>query len=213
MTEASAPSTRRRGLAPILIGAALAGLLLLFLGLQAMPDRNPALPVIATVPDFTLVSSQGEPFGRRDLLGHPWIADLMFTSCAGVCPRMTTEMARIEEGAHDLPNARFISISVDPERDTPEVLAAYAKKLDVERDRWFFLTGDRDAVYELASSGLLLPAQEGDVDQGQEAVLHSSRFVLIDSEGRVRGFYDSRDTGALLRLRSDLRRVDDAPLG
>ncbi len=216
MNEAAgsgAAPKRSRGLLPVLVGAAVAGVLLLFLGIRSMPDRNPPLPVITTLPDFALLSSTGETVGRDDLLGHPWVADLMFTSCAGVCPRMTTEMSRLEESAGDIPNTKFVSISVDPERDTPEVLAAYAKKLDVVRDRWFFLTGDRAAIYELASSGLLLPAQEGDPDQGQDAVIHSSRFVLIDSEGRVRGFYDSRENDALLRLRNDMRRVDDAPVG
>lgn len=202
-----------RGLAPILLGAAVVGVLLLFVGIRMMPERNPPLPVVGTVPDFALVSSKGDEVVRADLLGHPWVVDLMFTSCAGVCPRMTTEMARLEEGAGDIPDTRFVSISVDPERDTPEVLAAYAEKLGVGSDRWFFLTGDREQIYELASAGLYLPAQEGDESQGQEAVIHSSRFVLVDSEGRIRGYYDSRDQEALLRLRTDLRRVDDAPVG
>lgn len=202
----------RRGLAPVVGGAALVGVLLLFIGIRMMPDRNPPLPVIGTVPDFSLVSSERETIERNDLLGHPWVVDLMFTSCAGVCPRMTTEMARLESGAGDIPEAKFVSISVDPERDTPEVLAAYAKKLGVGSERWFFLTGSQEEVHALASAGLYLPTEQGDPDQGQEAVIHSSRFVLIDREGRIRGYYDSRDTDALLRLRTDLRRVDGAPI-
>lgn len=198
---------------PLLGGAAVAGIVLLFVGLRALPDRSPPLPVIGELPDFSLVSSHGRPVSRADLLGHPWIADLMFTSCAGVCPRMTTEMARLEEATRDRPDARFVSISVDPERDTPEVLAAYARKLDVVRDRWLFLTGERDDIYELASAGLYLPAQEGNPDRGEEAVIHSSRFVLVDPAGRIRGYYDSRDTGDLTRLQSDLRRVDSTPAG
>lgn len=203
----------KRGLAAVLGGAAVLGVLLLFVGIQTMPERNPPLPVVGVVPDFALVSSKGAAVQRSDLIGHPWIVDLMFTSCAGVCPRMTTEMARLEEGTTDLPNARFVSISVDPERDTPETLAAYAEKLGVGSDRWYFLTGERDQIYELASAGFYLPAQEGDESLGQEAVVHSSRFVLVDSKGRIRGYYDSRDPDALLRLRTDLRRVDGAPIG
>jgi len=149
-------------------GAALVGVLLLFIGIRMMPDRNPPLPVIGTVPDFSLVSSERETIERNDLLGHPWVVDLMFTSCAGVCPRMTTEMARLESGAGDIPEAKFVSISVDPERDTPEVLAAYAKKLGVGSERWFFLTGSQEEVHALASAGLYLPTEQGDPDQGQE---------------------------------------------
>jgi len=196
----------------IVAGAVAAGLVLFFVGLRSLPSRQAPLPVLATVPDFTLTSSAGRPIRRGDLLGQPWIADLMFTRCAGVCPRLTSEMARLEEGSRDRPGTKFVSISVDPETDTPDVLAAYAKKLDVERDRWFFLTGEREAVYELVRAGLLLPAEEGDPQRGEDPVIHSSRFVLIDSLGRIRGFYDSRDSEALLRLRSDLRRVDDAPV-
>lgn len=203
---------RSRSLAPVLAGAAVVGVLLLFIGIRMMPDRNPPLPVIGTVPDFSLVSSDGATIQREDLLGNPWVVDLMFTSCAGVCPRMTTEMARLESAAGDIPETKFVSITVDPERDTPEVLAAYANKLEVGSERWFFLTGEREQIYELASAGLYLPTQQGDPDQGQEAVIHSSRFVLVDSEGRIRGYYDSRETDALLRLRTDMRRVDDAPI-
>lgn len=214
MSDSASDSRPRSGrrLLPLLGGAAALAILLLFLGLRTIPERNPPLPVIGTVPDFELVSARGDAISREDLLGSPWVVDLMFTSCAGVCPRMTTEMARLEEGARDLPEAKFVSISVDPETDTPEVLAAYAAKLGVGSDRWFFLTGEPEAVYELAASGLYLPAQEGDPEQGQEAIIHSSRFVLIDAEARIRGYYDSRDSGALLRLRTDLRRVDQAPV-
>lgn len=195
----------------VLVGAAVAGVLLFFVGLRAVPDREPPLPVLATVPDFSLVSAQGETVRREDLLGAPWVVDLMFTSCAGICPRMTSEMARLEERSRDLPNTKFVSISVDPERDTPEVLTAYVKKLDVERDRWLFLTGERDDIYSLARHGFLLPAVEGNPEAGEDAVLHSARFVLIDSAGRMRGSYDSRDSQAVLRLRSDMRRVDVPP--
>jgi len=189
----------------------LAGGVIFLVGLRAMPDRDPPLPVFASVPEFRLISSAGEVVERRDLLGHPWVVNLMFTSCAGICPRMTSEMARLEEGTRDLPETRFVSITVDPERDTPEVLAAYAGKRHVERDRWLFLTGERKAIYQLASQGFLLSAQEGDPRRGEDAVLHSARFVLVDGAGRVRGTYDSRDPAALLRLRGDLRRVEASP--
>ena len=214
MSEAATGDRPRglRGVAPLLGGAAVLAVVLLFIGLRMLPERNPPLPVVNQIPDFELVSSTGETVRRADLLGGPWVVDLMFTSCAGVCPRMTTEMARLEEGAHDLPEAKFVSISVDPETDTPDVLAAYAEKLGVSLDRWYFLTGERDQVYELAAAGLYLPAQEGDTSAGQEAVIHSSRFVLVDGQARIRGYYDSRDPGALLQLRTDLRRVDQAPI-
>lgn len=195
----------------LLIGAALAGLVLFTAGLRAMPSRERPLPVIATVPEFTLISDRDLPVSRKDLLGAPWVVDLMFTSCAGICPRMTAELSRVEKASRDVPEVRFVSISVDPDRDTPEALAAYREKMGIETDRWYFLTGTQDEIFELASSGLLLPAKEGDPSIGQEDVLHSSRFVLIDGQARIRGMYDSRDPEAIQRLQTDLRRVDETP--
>lgn len=194
-----------------LLGAAAGGIVLFVLGLRMLPERARPLPVLSTVPEFSLISSKGEKVTRDVLLGHPWIVDLIFTSCAGICPRMTSEMARLEEASRDLPDTRFLSITVDPERDTPETLAAYAEKAGARRDRWLFLTGEPAEIRRLAQRGFLLPTAQGDPERGEEAVLHSSRFVLVDRQGRVRGSYDSRDPQALLRLRGDLRRVNDDP--
>lgn len=186
-----------------------AGLLVLAIGINALPTREPELPVLATIPEFELTDASGKTISRKDLAGAPWVGDLIFTSCAGVCPRMTTEMGRLEQESRDVGRARFVSISVDPETDTPAVLEEYAEKAGANRERWYFLTGERDEIYSLAKEGFLLPAEEGDPAQGDEAVIHSSRFVLVDREGKVRGTYDSRDAEALLRLRGDLRRLGD----
>ena len=202
---------RPRSLTPLIVAVAVSGILLLAVGLMTARRPDPPLPVLASVPEFSLIASDGNPVERADLLGAPWVADLMFTSCAGVCPRMTTEMGRLEQSTRDQPNLRFISVSVDPERDTPEVLTAYAQKLNAERDRWIFLTGENSTIFELARRGFLLPVEEGDPDRKEFAVLHSPRFVLVDSKGRVRGTYDSRETQALARLRRDLKRVDEPP--
>ncbi|HEX2254926.1 MAG TPA: SCO family protein [Thermoanaerobaculia bacterium] len=170
-------------------------------------------PVLVEVGDFTLVDQAGETVTRDDLLGAPWIADLLFTRCVLACPLMSTKMARLDrelprvsEQGRD-PAVRLVSISVDPEHDTPEVLREFAAKYDAS-DRWLFLTGERDEVIAAAGTeGLrlpfdpnppLVPLQPGD------NIFHSTRFVLVDAEGRVRGYYESESSEDLARLRREL---------
>jgi protein SCO1/2 len=165
------------------------------------------LPILATVPDFSLTEASGRTVTRRDLTGHAWVADLVFTHCGGICPTMSAAMSRLVQSSSDLPDVRFVSISVDPERDTPEALTAYAERFMADRTRWFFLTGEESAIRSLAVGGLKLPVADGDPTQGEDAILHSQRFVLVDARSQVRGTYDVRDQEAMFRLRGDLERL------
>ena len=171
------------------------------------------LPVIATVPDFSLTEASGRTVTRSDLAGKPWVADLVFTTCGGICPLMSASMSRLVDSTSGLPDVRFVSISVDPERDTPEALTAYAARYKADRERWWFLTGEESAIRELAVQGLKLPVADGDPAQGEDEILHSQRFVLIDAESRVRGTYDVRDQEAMFRLRGDLERLATSARG
>jgi cytochrome oxidase Cu insertion factor (SCO1/SenC/PrrC family) len=171
-------------------------------------DRGAAgLPVIATVPDFTLTEASGRAVSRDDLSGGPWVADLVFTSCGGICPLMSAEMARLVSQTSSLEGVHFVSISVDPERDTPEALTRYAERYEADRSRWLFLTGDEKEIRRLAQEGLKLPVADGDPSRGEDEILHSQRFVLVDAQARVRGTYDVRDQEAMFQLRGDLRRL------
>lgn len=175
----------------------------------AVRAQQPAedLPVLAVVPDFTLTEASGRTVTRQDLAGGPYVVDLVFTKCGGICPTMTAAMSRLVESTATLPNVRFVSISVDPKNDTPEVLTAYAERFHADRSRWLFLTGDEQAIRQLAVSGLKLPLADGDPAQGEDAILHSQRFVLVDASSQVRGTYDVRDQEAMFRLRGDLERI------
>ena len=115
----------------------------------------------------------------------------------------------LRASVRDVPGLRFVSFSVDPATDTPEVLRDYASRFVDDRSGWLFLTGENATIRRIAAEGFLLPVQDGDPSRGDEAVLHSSRFVLVDAEGRVRGTYDVRDAEAMLALRGDLRRLRD----
>jgi len=181
--------------------------------------REPAAeppPVLAELEvDFSLTDRTGREVGPEDLAGAPWVADLIFTRCVLACPLMTAKMAELDA---ELPRAgadgggpavRLVSITVDPEHDTPERLADYAERFDAS-DRWLFLTGGRDDLVALGSEGLrlgfdpnppLVPLAPGD------NVYHSTRFVLVDARNRVRGYYDTEDPAALDALRSDIEAL------
>ncbi len=153
------------------------------------------------LPDFSLTDQSGLPFALSDLHDKIWVADFIFTTCATICPPMTIQMANLQNefAAEDV---HFVSFSVDPERDTPEALLRYADHYGADGDRWSFLTGQRDAIYQLAQDGFNLAAGH----RGSE-ILHSTRFVLVDRDQQVRGYYESRSEGSLQRLRKDIRTL------
>jgi protein SCO1/2 len=162
------------------------------------------------VPDFSLVCQTGAPIRRVDLDGNVWIGDFIFTNCASSCPMMTSQLQKLETALRDVPSVRLVSFSVDPERDTAERLAEYAREYGAVPERWLFLTGDKTALRKLSIDGFHLPAGDAtpeEVARGAEAVLHSTRFVLVDSRGHIRGYYDGADDAAMEKLRSHVRRL------
>lgn len=158
------------------------------------------LPVLTQLPDFRLIERSGQHLGLADLKGKVWIADFIFTRCPGPCPRMSSRMASLQRDLRSEEGLRLVSISVDPEFDTREVLARYAAQYQAEDGRWLFLTGDKTAIHHLAKSGFLV----GGVD---DVTLHTTRFVLIDRQGRVRGYYSSGDEEDLRKLENDARAL------
>ena len=153
------------------------------------------------LPDFSLTDQRGTSFALADLHDKVWVADFIFTSCGTICPPMTIEMARLQDefAAEDV---HFVSFSVDPEQDTPEVLFRYADYYGADGNRWSFLTGQKDAIYQLAHDGFNLAAGH----RGSE-ILHSTRFVLVDRNQQVRGYYDSRSKAHLQQLRQDMQTL------
>ena len=157
--------------------------------------------VAVNVPDFSLTNQKGESLGLSDMAGKIWIADFIFTNCPTICPAMTQEMARLQSEFVADP-VYFVSFSVDPERDTTEVLTRYAKAYGADDRRWNFLTGDKAHIYQLAEQGFSLAAGH----KGSE-ILHSPRFVLVKADGNIHDHYDSRSKPAMLRLRRDVKAL------
>ena len=162
--------------------------------------RLAPLPVFGHVPDFTLTSQSGEPFDGKSLDGKIWVADFIYTHCPGPCPRMSSQMRRVQSAVTEIRDVRLVSFSVDPERDTPAVLAEYAQRYQAQSGRWFFLTGDRKTIDALDRRAFML----GNVDG---TLQHSTRFVLIDRHGSIRGYYGTSDDDPTARLIVDIRRL------
>ncbi|MDE0299547.1 MAG: SCO family protein [Candidatus Poribacteria bacterium] len=154
------------------------------------------------LPDFSLTDQNGGALSLADLEGKVWVADFIFTSCPTICPPMTDELRRLQDEFAAESELRFVSFSVDPERDTPAVLSRYAQSFGADHRRWSFLTGEKSSIYQLAHDGFNLAVGH----QGSE-ILHSTRFVLVDRQGTVRGYYDSRIKANLRHLRRDIKTL------
>jgi protein SCO1/2 len=174
--------------------------------LQRMHRPEPP-PVMGQVPAFALTNRDGRPVRLADLAGHPWIADFVFTRCPASCPMMTARMAKLNgDLPADLP-VELVSFSVDPEHDTPAVLQAYAAKYGAT-GRWLFLTGPLEEIRRLSVDGFKLGFDPAPAPgTSDEPVVHSTRFVLVDGQGRIRGYYDGFDKESVAKLKDDVRTL------
>jgi protein SCO1/2/putative membrane protein len=152
------------------------------------------------VPEFSLVERSGRPLTPRDLLGRVWVAQFIFTRCAGSCPLMVSRMHRLWQA---VPGATYVSFTVDPEHDTPEVLRAYVKNNSLPEE-WLLATGTYSQMQSLAKEGFHLSMSPA--DSVQEPIIHSDRLILVDPGGRIRGTYPASEEDRLAALEKTLRR-------
>jgi len=166
---------------------------------------QPENPVLGAVPDFSLTERSGRTIKKSDLLGSFWLASFVFTRCTTSCPVAVTALGELQR---DLPKSvRLVSFSVDPEYDSPDVLAEYAEKAGADLTRWLFLTGEKTSMYKTIREGFHLGVEGNDEGVAGSEVTHSPRFALVDPKGRIRGYYDSADPIDLIRLRDDVKRL------
>jgi protein SCO1/2 len=167
----------------------------------------PELPVLAELPQFALVAEDGKPFRKDDLLGRVWIADFVFTSCADACPRLQAKMKKIQDRLIPLEqggNIGLLSISVDPERDTPEKLKQYGEMFGARPGLWRSLTGEQKEVERTVVQGFhtamaKMPREGTDPHTEAFDIMHGERLVLVDRMGRIRGYYDADEPDRVLR--------------
>ncbi len=178
-----------------------------------------ALERFNQVPDFTLTERTGQPFHAATLKGKVWLADFFFTDCPGPCLVMNAKMESIGQAlARDHADVRQVSFSINPGQDTPEVLRRYAIRFHAPADKWFFLTGDQNVIYDLARKTFLLPT----VDQTNKPnrlpddgeFIHSEKIVLVDRDGVIRAYFNSTDPEVVQQVLTDvgslLREQPDA---
>ncbi|MBI3311978.1 MAG: SCO family protein [Candidatus Omnitrophica bacterium] len=183
------------------------------IGGSASARTHEILPVYGQVPAFVLRDQDGQPISSDDLKGRLWLADFIFSRCAGQCPMMSAQMARLASALRSDESVnpalkggvKLVSFTVDPRWDTSEVLASYAKRYGASSHQWRFVTGDQDTLARLCKEGFRLAVSEEGTPA--EPVTHSLRIVLVDRAGNIRGYYDGTEDAAMKRLHDDLRKL------
>ena len=158
------------------------------------------------LPNFSLVERSRKKVTLADLHGKVWIADFIYTHCADTCPLQTADMAALQARWMKESGLKLVSFSVDPERDTPSVLARYARRFKADPKRWLFLTGAKSEIARVVEDGFRLVVATAP-HRDHEIIVHSPRFVLVDQEGQIRGYYDNRDPKAMKRLEDDVANL------
>jgi protein SCO1 len=201
-----APATLPRFLFLLAFGVLLGGCKKSEQAFEMMsPPATPAvLEKYWPVPDFTLTERTGQPLRLADLAGKVWVADFFYTTCPGPCPMLSSRLSDVQKALGSEPDLRLVSISIDPEKDTPEVLKLYAEKFHAS-DHWFFLTGPKPFIYSLARDGFKLPIAAPAAPG--EQIIHTTRLILIDRTGTVRGFYEATDEAGVRDLLRDTRTL------
>lgn len=172
-------------------------------------DPEAALPVLGTLPEFTLYNEAGAPFEATHLDNNIWIASFIFTRCTSTCPLQTQQMKKIQdqmEGDPTFDPVKLLSLTVDPAYDTSEVLSAYARQFEADTKRWKFLTGPRETLWDLSKNGFMLAV--GDNPPGESMMLfHSDKLILVDGQRRIRGFYQGTSDEGRAVLLADLTKL------
>jgi cytochrome oxidase Cu insertion factor (SCO1/SenC/PrrC family) len=188
----------------ILIPLVTLGLLLWLRNVEVVALRQRTISSYGTVPSFQLVNQNGQAFGSAQLAGKIWIADFIYTTCPGPCPMISSRMSELQKPLEKT-DVHLVSFSVDPEKDTPEVLRGYAEKLQAEPVRWDFLTGPKSTIYKLSHDGFKLAVSDGSDAEG--IPVHSTRMVLVDRHGQIRGYYDAAEADAMTKLVADTNHL------
>jgi protein SCO1/2 len=173
------------------------GLLIWLRQLEVNALRERTVSSYGSVPEFQLINQDGKSFGSADLRGKIWIADFVYSTCPGPCPMISSRMSELQK-PFEKTDVHLVSFTVDPAKDTPEVLRGYAEKLQAEPGRWDFLTGPQSTIYNLSRNGFKLA-----VSEENKIPIHSTRMILVDRRGEIRGYYDATEADAVTKLVAD----------
>lgn len=220
----SNPDPQARRIAwPVWGGLTLVGLtmlaLVLFVAVKLRQTPGPPLPVYGSIADFTLTNQHGSVVSLADLRGRVWVADIIFTRCAGPCPQMTRQMKQLQDALPPASQAKLVTLTTDPDFDTPPVLKAYAERFGAAPARWMFLTGAKGQIAKLAIDSLKLTAVEKkpeDRESPQDLFIHSTIFVIADKRGQLRGVFETTGEGidpraVLTQILAAVKRLEREP--
>jgi protein SCO1/2 len=170
------------------------GLMYLLSLVEYSRARQKALPVIDQVADFTLTNQDGNVTTLADLSNQVWIADIIFTRCAGSCPIMSTQMKSLQDTLPSNSRAKLVTLTTDPDYDTPSILKRYGERYGADFQRWTFLTGAKGELAGLAAGSLKLgstPVPPQDRTNSVDLFVHSTIFVVVDKQARLRGSFQT----------------------
>ena len=178
------------------------------------------LRVISTVAPFTLTSQESQPVTLADFTNHVWLADIIFTRCAGPCPRLTQQMRQVQDSLPKESGAKLVTLTTDPEFDTPAVLKKYGEHFGADFNRWTFLTGTKSEIAAVAANSLKLSAQPVKPEEQKDSAdlfIHTTIFVIVDKHSQLRGFFETGGDGVdwtnavLPKILKSVRQLENEP--
>ena len=203
------------------------GVLACFLGLAYLlsvaeykQQQHRSLPVIGAVADFTLTNQDGKATTLADLSNHVWLADIIFTRCAGPCPILTGHMKSLQDALPQTSSARLVTLTTDPDYDSPAEMKKYGARFGADFSRWMFLTGTKADIAGLAGDSLKLsavPVKPEDRKNDADLFIHTTIFVVVDKHGRLRGSVETMGDGVdwtnavLPKLLATVRQLQREP--
>lgn len=161
-------------------------------------EQQPALPVLGIIADFTLTNQDGKVTTLADLTNHVWVADIIFTRCAGPCPIMTGKMKQLQDALPQKSEAKLVTLTTDPDFDSPSVIKKYGERFGADFNRWTFLTGSKKEIAALGSSSLKLSSVPVKLDEQKNPVdlfIHGTYFVVVDKHAQLRGVFETGGDG------------------
>ena len=158
--------------------------------------------VYHTIADFSFVNQDSAMVTNNTFANKVYVSDFFFTSCPTICPIMKAQMLRVYDTFNNNPEVMLLSHTIDPEYDTVALLKDYADRLEVTSEKWHFVTGDKEKIYEIGQRSYLITAQEDQFQPG--GYLHSGAFILVDKDRRIRGIYDGTKPDQVDRLINDI---------
>ncbi len=163
------------------------------------------------VPDFTFTNQQGKPFGLQDLKGKYWVAAFFFSRCPGPCPMISANLAQLQKEFTENTDIQFVSFSIDPEHDTPEVLSRYAKSFYADPNRWNFLTGDQETMHHFSMNGFYSAVMETNPETAKDAgpFVHGTRIYIVDPAGVITAAYDGTTREGIDQMRNKLKELTE----